>query len=89
MKTNDEIRKICEALWMPISSWNLSYDQLVQLSYATEDKTDGDVVYTSPTGSCMTRHMCHNLINNFTAFSHGFQVACRYLETEQRKEPKQ
>jgi transcriptional regulator with XRE-family HTH domain len=88
MKTDNEIRKICEALWIPISSWNLSYDQLVRLAY-TPGNDSGDVVYTSPTGSCMTRHMCHNLIKDFSTFSHGFVVAYRYLETEQRKESKQ
>lgn len=86
MKTNSEIRAICEALWMPISSWNLSRDQLLRLAY-TPGNGDGDVVYTSPTGSCMTRHMCHSLLDSFSSFSHGFQVAYRHLETEHAETP--
>jgi len=62
-----ESAKDFDAWFRKVSSWGLNYDQLVQASFTTPGNDPGDVVYTSPSGSAMTRHMCSHWINFYGA----------------------
>lgn len=91
--TEGEIRQKCEEIWVKGNSWNLTYDDLIRLSYVHGnlgdgringfDNKDSDTVYVSPNGHEMTRAMCSHWMNDWCSYSHGFCVAWRYLESQQ------
>lgn len=60
--------------FLEVSKWGLSYDQLVTCSISTPGNDPGDTLYTSPSGSVMTRHMCSHWINFYGAASMGWNA---------------
>lgn len=61
--------------FLKTSSWGLTYDQLVTCSFTANGSDPGDVVYTSPSGSVMTRHMCSHWVNFYGAAQMGWNAA--------------
>jgi len=61
--------------FLKVSSWGLTYDQLVNASFTTPGSDPGDAVYTSPTGNVMTRHICSHWINFYGAAKFGWNAA--------------
>lgn len=62
-----------EAWFLKVSSWGLSHEELVNASIRTPGNDPGDVVYTSPSGSAMTRHICSHWINFYGAAKFGWK----------------
>jgi hypothetical protein len=60
--------------FLKFSSWGLSHQQLLTCAFAP-GSDPGDDVYTSPSGSVMTRHMCSNWINFYGAAQAGWNAA--------------
>lgn len=65
------------------SSWGLTYDQLVACSFTAPGASPGDTVYTSPSGSVMTRHICSHWINFYGAAQMGWTAALASSVTRQ------
>lgn len=90
--TDDELYKLCKEVWKSKTSWGLSIDEFRSLTFSSKDgdgkerlkgdttRLPGDIVYVSPTGGKMTRHMCDNWLADFGPFHHGFVTAWRMLE---------
>jgi hypothetical protein len=60
--------------FLKFSSWGLSHQQLLTCAFVP-GSDPGDDVYTSPSGSVMTRHMCSNWINFYGAAQAGWNAA--------------
>jgi hypothetical protein len=68
--------------FLKFSSWGLSHQQLLTCAFAP-GSDPGDDVYTSPSGSVMTRHICSHWINFYGAAQAGWNAA---LSSAQRAE---
>jgi hypothetical protein len=68
--------------FLKFSSWGLSHQQLLTCAFAP-GSDPGDDVYTSPSGSVMTRHICSHWINFYGAAQAGWNAA---LSSAQCKE---
>lgn len=83
--TDDEIYAECEKVWKIKNTWGLSYADLIRCSYSNGaggkgcvngfDDRPEDTVYTSPSGSEMSRATCSRWIDDWLSFSHGFITA--------------
>jgi hypothetical protein len=60
--------------FLKFSSWGLSHQQLLTCAFAP-GSDPGDDVYTSPSGSVMTRHICSHWINFYGAAQAGWNAA--------------
>lgn len=58
------------------NTWGLSYDDLMELSYAPGHDM-GDEVFVSETDSVLTRFMCHNWINIYLYTKTGWEAHAR------------
>jgi hypothetical protein len=58
------------------NSWDLSHSDLLRCAYVP-GTDEGDVVYTSPKGHCMTRFMCRSWIDFYSAASAGWNAALK------------
>jgi hypothetical protein len=68
--------------FLKFSSWGLSHQQLLTCAFAPGSDPVDDV-YTSPSGSVMTRHICSHWINFYGAAQAGWNAA---LSSAQCKE---
>lgn len=58
------------------TSWGLSYDDFIRLSY-TPGTDEGDVVFTTDNGHCLTRFMCNRWIETNGSARSGWIAARR------------
>lgn len=72
----DQLTAIAQDTWKEFYTWNLTYDELIRLSYVEgSDGTydnQGDIVYTSPEGHEMSRYRCNQLVNTWHPYLSGF-----------------
>ncbi|MCK9369243.1 hypothetical protein M0R04_04830 [Candidatus Dojkabacteria bacterium] len=88
--TRAGIEKKAHDAWVEKSSWGLSRDDLIRLSYFHGDLENGsdgtgavngsndhihDVVYVSPSGGSLTRYMLSSLLSHCDAFMYGY-ITC-------------
>lgn len=76
--TEDEIYDKCSEVWASKNTWNLTYEDLIRISYVRGDNGNGlddkpeDTVYTSPEGYILTRCSCSRLMLDWFGFVAGF-----------------
>jgi hypothetical protein len=75
-------RMTLDEWFLKFNSWGLSHQQLLTCAFAP-GSDPGDDVYTSPSGSVMTRHICSHWINFYGAAQAGWNAA---LSSAHRKE---
>lgn len=56
------------------NTWNLSFQDLLRLSYTPGDD-DGDEVYVSESGCQMSRYMCFKMLEFYSAAKTGWDAA--------------
>jgi hypothetical protein len=83
------VEKLAHDTWVDKSSWGLSRDDLIRLSYFNGNleygsdgssrkcigNEPGDVVYIAPNGSALTRSMVTYLFNQCDDFMYGY-ITC-------------
>jgi hypothetical protein len=77
-----------EAWFLKFSSWGLTHEQLVRASFCTPGSDTGDVVYTSPSGNVMTRHICSHWINFHGAAQAGWNARSNINSAPQAPAPR-
>jgi hypothetical protein len=80
--TSQTVPMTFDEWFLKVSSWGLTYDQLVTCSLTTLGTDPGDTVYTSPSGSEMTRHICSHWINFYGAAQFGWKASRAYPAAE-------
>jgi hypothetical protein len=71
----DEESMTFDEWFLKFSSWGLNREQLVTASFTTPGRDPGDVVWTSPAGNAMTRHICSHWIDFHDAARMGWDAA--------------
>lgn len=71
-----------EEWFKKFSSWGLTHWELVTASLSAPGSDPGDVVYTSPTGNKMTRHICSSWINFYSAAQAGWSAREKIADGE-------
>lgn len=68
-----------EEWFLEFSTWGLTHKQLISCAY-TPGEDSGDIVYTSPTGSVMTRYMCSHWLSFYSAAQAGWNARERLIQ---------
>ncbi len=90
------VEKKAHDAWVKTTTWNLTRDDLIRLSYfhgCLERGDDGlpneenpingsnarnsDIVYISESGGYLSRADVSYWLNNYSAFTYGYQIACK------------
>jgi hypothetical protein len=76
-----------EGWFREFNSWGLSHDELITCASKPGDDP-GDVVWTSPNGSEMTRHVCSRWIEFYGAARAGWKAASTGQEQQAASGPR-